>query len=83
MTTKTTDHKAQLRAHRDAHERDLILAALQHHGGNITQTARSLQLSRRGLQLRLRDLGLRAEVDQLKIGQCCARCGAAMNRGVA
>jgi hydrogenase-4 transcriptional activator len=39
-------------------ERDLIQTALTRHGGNISQTARSLGLTRRGLYLKLRRLGL-------------------------
>ena len=39
-------------------ERDLIQAALSRSGGNISETARSLGLTRRGLYLKLRRLGL-------------------------
>jgi len=38
-------------------ERDMIQAALDHSGGNISETARSLGLTRRGLYLKLRRLG--------------------------
>jgi DNA-binding NtrC family response regulator len=46
-------------------ERDLIQAALDRSGGNISETARALGLTRRGLYLKLRRLGLesRAEMD--------------------
>jgi DNA-binding NtrC family response regulator len=46
-------------------ERELIQATLDRTGGNISETARSLGLTRRGLYLKLRRLGLdsRAEVD--------------------
>jgi hydrogenase-4 transcriptional activator len=46
-------------------ERDLIQAALDRAGGNISETARSLGLTRRGLYLKIRRLGLdsHAEVD--------------------
>jgi DNA-binding NtrC family response regulator/tetratricopeptide (TPR) repeat protein len=46
-------------------ERDLIQAALDRAGGNISETARSLGLTRRGLYLKIRRLGLdsQAEVD--------------------
>ncbi len=46
-------------------ERDLIQAALDRTGGNISATARSLGLTRRGLYLKLRRLRLetRAEMD--------------------
>jgi DNA-binding NtrC family response regulator len=39
-------------------ERDLIQAALDRAGGNISETARTLGLTRRGLYLKLRRLGL-------------------------
>jgi DNA-binding NtrC family response regulator len=47
-------------------ERDMIQTALDRSGGNISQTARSLGLTRRGLYLKLRRLGLetpRTELD--------------------
>jgi hydrogenase-4 transcriptional activator len=46
-------------------ERDLIQAALDRSGGNISEAARALGLTRRGLYLKLRRLGLDAgpEVD--------------------
>jgi hydrogenase-4 transcriptional activator len=46
-------------------ERDLIQAALDRAGGNISETARALGLTRRGLYLKIRRLGLDApaEVD--------------------
>ncbi|PYQ88680.1 MAG: IS1595 family transposase [Acidobacteria bacterium] len=46
-------------------ERDMIQAALDRAAGNISETARALGLTRRGLYLKLRRLGLdtRAEVD--------------------
>ena len=42
-------------------ERDLIQAALDQSGGNISETARTLGLTRRGLYLKLRRLGLETE----------------------
>jgi hydrogenase-4 transcriptional activator len=46
-------------------ERDMIQAALDRSGGNISETARALGLTRRGLYLKLRRLGFdsRTEVD--------------------
>jgi DNA-binding NtrC family response regulator len=41
-------------------ERDLIRHAVSHHKGNISETARALGLTRRGLYLKLRRLGLEA-----------------------
>ena len=39
-------------------ERDMIRATLARAGGNISETARTLGLTRRGLYLKLRRLGL-------------------------
>jgi len=46
-------------------EREMIQGALDRSGGNISETARTLGLTRRGLYLKMRRLGLdtRAEVD--------------------
>ena len=44
-------------------ERDLIQAALDRAGGNISETARSLGLTRRGLYLKIRRLGLDSRSD--------------------
>ena len=42
-------------------ERDLILRALQEDDWNVTHTARRLGISRKGLQLKMKDYGLRHE----------------------
>jgi DNA-binding NtrC family response regulator/tetratricopeptide (TPR) repeat protein len=44
-------------------ERDLIQAALDRAGGNISETARALGLTRRGLYLKIRRLGLDAPAE--------------------
>ena len=44
-------------------ERDLIQAALDRSGGNISETARMLGLTRRGLYLKLRRLGLETHAE--------------------
>ena len=44
-------------------ERDLIQAALNRAGGNISESARSLGLTRRGLYLKIRRLGLDAPAE--------------------
>jgi hydrogenase-4 transcriptional activator len=44
-------------------ERDLIQAALDRAGGNISETARSLGLTRRGLYLKIRRLGLESPAE--------------------
>jgi len=40
-------------------EKDLIARALEETGGNVTQAAKKLGLSRKGLQLKMKELGLR------------------------
>ena len=40
-------------------ERDLIVKALEATAGNVTQAARRLKISRKSLQLKMKDLGLR------------------------
>ena len=44
-------------------ERDLIRDTLARHRGNISESARSLGLTRRGLYLKLRRLGLEAAAE--------------------
>ncbi len=53
------DLKATARAAAAAAERRLIEQALDSTGGNVTRAAERLGLSRRGLQLKLKELGLR------------------------
>jgi hydrogenase-4 transcriptional activator len=47
----------------DQVEREMIQAALDRSGGNISETARALGLTRRGLYLKLRRLGLDAHTE--------------------
>ncbi|MFW5920510.1 MAG: sigma-54-dependent transcriptional regulator [Polyangiales bacterium] len=42
-------------------ERDLIERALERTGGNVTHTARLLKISRKSLQTKMKELGLRSE----------------------
>ncbi len=60
---------ANLAAAVEQMERDLIQAALDRSGGNISESARTLGLTRRGLYLKLRRLGLEtrseSEVDAI------------------
>jgi two-component system, NtrC family, response regulator AtoC len=42
-------------------ERDLVGRALEQTGGNVTHAARLLKISRKGLQLKMKELGLREE----------------------
>ena len=45
----------------DAWERAYLTAALERHGGNVSQTAEAIGMVRQSLQQKLRELGLRAE----------------------
>jgi DNA-binding NtrC family response regulator len=57
----TTDLKAAARAAAAEAERRLIREALEATDSNVTQAAERLGLSRRGLQLKMKDLGLRED----------------------
>ncbi len=54
-----TGLKEQVKAAVNQLERQLIQKALDQMGGNVTHTARLLKLSRKGLQLKMKELGLR------------------------
>ena len=43
-------------------ESELILRALEQTGGNVTHAARLLKISRKGLQLKMKELALRERV---------------------
>jgi DNA-binding NtrC family response regulator len=45
-------------------EKDLILRALEHHGGHITKTAQDLQIERSHLYKKMRALGVRPRPGQ-------------------
>jgi nitrogen regulation protein NR(I) len=51
--------KAQVKAATSRLERDLILRALRQTSGNVTHAARLLKISRKGLQLKMKELDLR------------------------
>jgi DNA-binding NtrC family response regulator len=51
--------KAKVRNATSRIERELIARALQQSGGNVTHAARVLKISRKGLQLKMKELGLR------------------------
>ena len=55
--------KAQVKAVASRVERELIGRALQQTGGNVTHAARLLKISRKGLQLKMKELELREERD--------------------
>jgi two-component system response regulator AtoC len=45
-------------------ERDLIIRALEETGGNVTRAAKLLQISRKSLQTKMKEFGLRGEVGE-------------------
>ena len=51
--------KEYVRVHTAKLERDLILKSLEAEGGNVTRTARRLDISRKALQLKMKEYGLR------------------------
>ena len=56
--------KEQVKAAMTRLERDLIVRALDQTGGNVTHAARLLKISRKGLQLKMKELGLRERDDR-------------------
>jgi DNA-binding NtrC family response regulator len=48
-----------VRAETSRVERELIVKALEETGGNVTQAARLLKISRKSLQMKMKELGLR------------------------
>jgi DNA-binding NtrC family response regulator len=53
--------KEQVKAAMSRLERELIVRALDQTGGNVTHAARLLKISRKGLQLKMKELGLREQ----------------------
>ncbi len=51
--------KELVRAETDRVERELIMRALDETGGNVTQAARKLKISRKSLQNKMKEFGLR------------------------
>ena len=51
--------KEIVRAHTESIEKDLITRALEETGGNVTKAARTLAISRKSLQNKMKELGLR------------------------
>ena len=45
-------------------ERELVSRALKQTSGNVTHAARLLKISRKGLQLKMKELGLREGVGE-------------------
>ena len=55
--------KEQVKAAMSRLERELIVRALEQTSGNVTHAARLLKISRKGLQLKMKELGLRERDD--------------------
>jgi DNA-binding NtrC family response regulator len=51
--------KEAVRAETARVERELIVKALDETGGNVTQAARLLKISRKSLQMKMKEFGLR------------------------
>jgi DNA-binding NtrC family response regulator len=56
---KSASLKEAVRAETERVEREMIQRALEETGGNVTRAAQRLQISRKGLQLKMKELGLR------------------------
>ena len=58
--------KEQVKAATSRLERELIVRALAQTGGNVTHAARLLKISRKGLQLKMKELGLRERDERVE-----------------
>ncbi|MDX2053102.1 MAG: sigma-54 dependent transcriptional regulator [Polyangiaceae bacterium] len=58
--------KEQVKAATSRLERELIVQALKQTNGNVTHAARLLKISRKGLQLKMKELGLREREDRVE-----------------
>lgn len=56
--------KDTVRVHTARLERDLIARVLAREGGNVTRAARALDVSRKGLQLKMKEYGLRGHDEE-------------------
>ena len=57
--TSASSLKEAVRAETERVERELIQRALDETGGNVTQAARKLKISRKSLQTKMKEFGLR------------------------
>jgi len=60
--SKAFSLKEAVKAETSKVERELIMSALDQTGGNVTRAARLLQISRKSLQLKMKELGIREEL---------------------
>ena len=59
MSASASSLKEAVRAETERVERELIQRALDETGGNVTQAARKLKISRKSLQTKMKEFGLR------------------------
>ena len=59
VTVPAGSLKEAVRAETERVERELIIRALEETGGNVTQAARKLKISRKSLQTKMKEFGLR------------------------
>jgi DNA-binding NtrC family response regulator len=59
--------KEQVKAAMNRLERELIQRALDQTAGNVTHAARLLKISRKGLQLKMKELGLREREERMEL----------------
>jgi DNA-binding NtrC family response regulator len=61
LTDRTGPHSLKdiVRAETERVERELIVRALEETGGNVTQAAKLLRISRKSLQMKMKEFGLR------------------------
>ncbi len=67
VATSIEGLKEQVKAAMSRLERELILRALDQTTGNVTHAARLLKISRKGLQLKMKELGLRERDERLDL----------------
>ncbi len=60
----STNLKQIVRRQTQALEKELIEKALEETSGNVTRTAEKLGLSRKGLQLKMKELGIKRSIDE-------------------
>ena len=67
VSTNIEGLKEQVKAAMSRLERELIQRALDQTAGNVTHAARLLKISRKGLQLKMKELGLRERDERLEL----------------
>jgi DNA-binding NtrC family response regulator len=67
VTSSAEGLKEQVKAAMNRLERELIQRALDQTAGNVTHAARLLKISRKGLQLKMKELGLREREERMEL----------------